>query len=377
MRKENLKSGRMNDILQYAIDNGIIDLRGVCEEVELRRKQEILDSHHIWKGKNGYYYSKVNGRLIKRKQLSDLNEALLELQDGQTVTEIFNLYLDNKRNVQPSTIARYESCFKTYFSKLEDKKISQVTEYDIEQFIVHYLDKGLSAKEYGNIRTVLNGIFKLAKKLDLINFRISETLEDLNITHKDFLPKQHKKQVLNTTEYLMITDYLTNNLDLVNLGLLLMLKTGLRVGELVALTPDDIGRHDITVNKTEQRVRTDYQVVERTKTEAGTRTVIVADQDLWILRELKLRRTFSKRIFDFTTNAVRHRLENVCDKLGIEKVSPHKLRKTYASRLFSAKVDEQFICSQMGHTDIRTTKQYYIKDTLTYDEKVKMLSRVT
>ena len=363
--------------MQYALDNGIIDLRGVCEEVELRRKQEILDNHHIWKGKNGYYYCKVNGRLIKRKQLSDLNNTLLELHDGQTVTEIFNLYLDNKRNVQPSTIARYESCFKTYFSKLADKKISQVTEYDIEQFIVHYLDKGLSAKEYGNIRTVLNGIFKLAKKLDLINFRISETLEDLNITHKDFLPKQHKKQVLNTTEYLMITNYLINNLDLINLSILLMLKTGLRVGELVALTPDDIGRHDITVNKTEQRVRTDYQVVERTKTEAGTRTVIVADQDLWILRELKLRRTFSKRIFDFTTNAVRHRLENVCDKLGIEKVSPHKLRKTYASRLFSAKVDEQFICSQMGHTDIRTTKQYYIKDTLTYDEKVKMLSRVT
>ena len=377
MRKENLKSGRMNDILQYALDNGIINLRGVCEEVELRRKQEILSNHHIWKGKNGYYYCKVNGRLIKRKHLTDLNDTLLDLQDGQTVTEIFNLYLKNKRNIQQSTIARYESCFKTYFSKLKDKKISQVTEYDIEQFIVGYLDKGLSAKEYGNIRTVLNGIFKLAKKLDLINFRIAETLEDLNITHKDFLPKQHKKQVLDTSEYQMITEYLTNNLDLVNLGLLLMLKTGLRVGELVALTPQDLGRHDITVNKTEQRVNTEYSIQQRTKTQAGTRTVIVAEKDLWILRELKLRRAFSKTLFDFRAYTIRHRLERICDKLGIEKVSPHKLRKTYASRLFSAKVDEQFICTQMGHTDIRTTKQYYIKDTLTIDEKVEMLSRVT
>lgn len=363
--------------MQYAITNGIIDLRGVAEEVELRRKQEILDSHHIWKGKNGYYYSKVNGKLLKRKKLSDLNQALLDIYESQTVREVFNLYLKNKRNVQPSTIARYESCFQSYFGILQDKKISQVTEYDIERFIVFHLDKGLSAKEYGNIRTVLNGIFKLAKKQDLIDFRISETLEDLNITHKDFKHKQHKKQVLNTNEYEMLTDYLTNNLDILNLGLLLMLKTGLRVGELVALTPNDLGKHEILVNKTEQRVRTDYQITKRTKTEAGTRTVIVANQDLWILRELKLRRIFSSRVFEYSTNAVRYRLENICDKLNIQRVSPHKLRKTYASRLFSAGVDEQFICSQMGHTDIRTTKQYYIKDTLTFDEKVQMLERVT
>lgn len=369
----------MNDVLQYAIDNGIIDLRGVAKEVKVQKEKEILNEHHIWKGKNGYYYSKVDGKLIKRKNLLDLNQALLNLHDENipTVLDIFYLFLDNKKNVQPSTKARYESCFNSYLTSIQNTKINKLTEYDIEELINNYLEQGLTAKEYGNIRTVLNGIFRLAKKKNLIDFRISETLEDLNITHRDFKPKQHKKQVLNTNEYQKIIEYLTNNLDMLNLGILLILKTGLRVGELVALTPKDIGKYEVRVNKTEQRVNDLYTIVDTTKTEAGKRTIILAERDLWILRELKLRRTFCDRVFDLKAYNIRHRLESICDKLDIKRISPHKLRKTYASRLYSAGVDEQFICTQMGHTDIRTTKQYYIKDTLTLDEKQKMLRRVT
>ena len=105
--------------------------------------------------------------------------------------------------------------------------------------------------------------------------------------------------------------------------------------------------------------------------------MIIPDQDLWILRELKARRTFCDYVFEFRPYTFRKRLYAICDKLGIERISPHKLRKTYASRLFGAGVDERIICSQMGHTDIRTTKQYYIKDTFTPEEKRTLLARVT
>jgi len=369
----------MNEILQYAVDNGIIDLRGVAKEIKVQKEKKILESHHIWKGKNGYYYSKINGKLFKKKKLEDLNQAIIKENTAAvlSVKEVFYLFLDNKRNVQPSTKARYESCFNSYLTDIQDTEIDEITEYDIEQLLNKLLDQGLTAKEYGNIRTVLNGIFKLARKKDLVRFRISETLEDLNITFRDFKAKQHKKQVLNNEEYHRIIEYLTDNLDMLNLGLLLLLKTGLRVGELVALTPRDIGDYYISVDKTEQRVKDNYTIIYNTKTEAGKRKVIIAEQDLWILKEIRLRRSFNKNVFDFRAYNIRHRLESVCDKLNIERISPHKLRKTYASRLFSAKVDEQFICSQMGHTDIRTTKQYYIKDTLTLDEKRRLLAKVT
>lgn len=363
----------MNDILQYAIDNGIIDLRGVANEVELRKQKEILESHHIWKGKNGYYYSKVNGKLIKKKRLEDLEGALIDNHKANTVEEVFTQFIYHKKNLQPSTVKRYDSTFSSYLTEIKDRPIESITEWDIELLITKLLDKGITAKEYAGIRTVLNGIFKLAKKQRLIDFRISETLEDLNITHKDFRPKQHKKQVLLTTEYLSITEYLTKHDDITNLGLLLMLKTGLRIGELVALTPRDIHKYHIDITKTEQRTDEGYVIVNRTKTDAGVRQVVVADEDLWILRELKSRRAFCEYLFDYKSYQFRSRLYTICDKLGIERIGLHKLRKTYASRLFSMGLDEVFICAQMGHTDITCTKQYYIKDTLSLSEKRRLL----
>ena len=361
----------MNDILQYAIQNGIINLRGVEEEVKLKK----LESHHIWQGKNGYFYSKVNGRLIKKKNLTDLNQALLELETKYPLKKVYQLYLENKRNISNSTKARYNRVFKSHLKEWQDKNIESITQYDIETFVTDLIRQGISGSEYRTLRVVINGIFKLARKMKLIDYSITETLEDMNVTHKDFLPKQHRKQVLTNEEYQKITEYLTKNCDMKNLGLLLLLKSGLRIGELVALKPSDLKDGYIDITKTETYYDNNFVITDKTKTEAGTRKVVVSDQ--WILTELKCRRAFSEYVFEFNSYQIRDRLYKVCDKLGIERISPHKLRKTYASRLYANGVDERVICTQMGHTDIRTTKEYYIKDTSTLEERKALLRRVT
>lgn len=363
----------MNDILQYAIDNGIIDLRGVAKEVELKK----LESHHIWKGKNGYYYSKVNGKLIKKKELSDLNNALIELDNTYPVNKVYQLYLENKRNITNSTKARYNRVFKAHLTEIKETNIETITEYDLEKYLNNIIRQGITSSEYRTLRVIINGIFKLAKKMRLIDFSITDMLEGMNVTYKDFLPKQRRKQVLTNQEYKTITEYLKKNCDTKNLGILLMLKSGLRIGELVALKPGDIKDGYIDVNKTETYYDNIFEVSDKTKTKAGTRKVVLSEQDLWILTELKCRRAFYDYVFEFNSYQIRDRLYKVCDKLGIERVSPHKLRKTYASRLYSSGVDERIICTQMGHTDIRTTKQYYIKDDSTLEERKEILRRVT
>ena len=362
----------MNDILQYAIQNGIINLRGVAEEVKLKK----LESHHIWQGKNGFFYSKVNGRLIKRKQLSDLNQALLDLENKYPLKKVYELYLENKRNISNSTKYRYDTIFKRHLADWQDKDIESITQYDIETFVTNLFREGISGSEFRALRVVINGTFKLARKMKLIDYSISDTLEDMNITSKDFKPKQHRKQVLTNDEYNRITKYLVDNQDMRNLGLLLLLKSGLRIGELVALKPSDLKDGYIDINKTEAH-DDNYYITDKTKTEAGTRKVVLPKQDLWILNELKCRRAFNEYVFEFKSYQFRNRLNSVCNKLGIERVSPHKLRKTYASRLFANGVDERIICTQMGHTDIRTTKQYYIKDNTTLEERKAVLSKVT
>ena len=52
-------------------------------------------------------------------------------------------------------------------------------------------------------------------------------------------------------------------------------------------------------------------------------------------------------------------LYRACEKVNIPKRSMHVLRKTYATRLINAGVDEAIIINQMGHSEFATTKSYY------------------
>lgn len=369
----------MEELLRYAVENGIIDLRGVAKEVKVQKEKDALNKHHIWQGKNGYFYSKVNGRLIKKKNVTDLYNALIELDSKEQITvgKLYEMFLDNKRSLAPSTISNYTLIFKRYLSEYEDKAVKSITEYDLEVFLNRLIKNGIGIGEFSNFRIILTGIFKIAKKMKLVDFYVSDIIEDMNLSKHDFKKATQRKQVLNNEEYQKITEYLKANLDDINLGLLLILKTGLRVGELAALKPEDIGSYSIKVSRTEIHHGNNYVVANRPKTEAANRTIILADQDLWILKELRLRKSFCEYVFEQNTYQFRKRLDRLCKVLNIEHISPHKLRKTYASRLYQAGVDERIICTQMGHTNIGCTKKFYIKDTFTPEEKRRELRLVT
>ena len=66
-------------LLKYATKDGIVDLSHIQNELEMTKRQEILEQHkyEIWQGKDGYYYTylpdKVKGRVKKkRKNRKDL-----------------------------------------------------------------------------------------------------------------------------------------------------------------------------------------------------------------------------------------------------------------------------------------------------------------
>ena len=62
--------------------------------------------------------------------------------------------------------------------------------------------------------------------------------------------------------------------------------------------------------------------------------------------------------------------------MGISYKPPHKFRKTYASILKAADIDDQMIIEQMGHTDISTTENVYIKNRNRMEEKSCKLGKI-
>ena len=167
----------------------------------------------------------------------------------------------------------------------------------------------------------------------------------------------------------IMLNYLRDNPDIYNLGILLAFQTGLRVGELSSLKASDISKHTIKVRRTEVKYRDEngkwiLNINEHTKTDAGNRDLIIPSAAYETFKAIISLNSNGEYLFEYKGKRIRgntfnKRLNLICQKLGLPHRTMHKIRKTYGTTLIDAKVDEGFIKEQMGHSDITTTKKLY------------------
>lgn len=376
-----------NEILKYAIENGMIDLSYVQDEIEMKQRKELLEKHpyKIWEGSNGCWYTYIpdakGGRILKkRKSKADLEKEIIKYLTRQTeeptVADIFQEWIDSRlelKELSKASYDRYFVDFRRFFSDFGKRKIKDITELEIEDFMLKSIaDFSLTAKSFGNLRILVYGIFKRAKKKKLVSFSITEVVNDLEISRNAFtrVKKDESSEVFMQDELPLVLDYLKNNLDIVNLGLLLMFVTGVRVGELVAIKTEDIDDNVIHICRTESHYKDKetgkdvYVIKDTPKTVAGIRNVIVPADYSWILRKIRQLNPTGEYLFmrdgsRIRAYTMRLRLHRVCKEVNIHDKSTHKARKTYASILLSSGVDTSTVISLMGHTDISCTEQYY------------------
>lgn len=401
--KLDISSLSQNEMLTYAVKNGIIDVSHMQQIVEMDVRRKILEKHQysIYEGKDHKWYTYIvhdDGirKKIKRntqKEVEDIvYQFLKEKEDNPTIEEIFYRWLDKKierTEISKSTHERYIQQYNQSLSEFGNKKIKEVLENEIEDFILDAIYQGkLSPKGYANMRTLIYGIFKYAKKKKYINFSITEVIGDIEIPRKIF--KKERKSVeeliFNEEELPKITSYLEENQDIINLGILLLFKTGMRIGELVALKREDVKNNTINVNRTEIRYKGDdnkyiYEVRNFPKTEAGIRDIALSDSGIKILKKIQSYNPFGEYIFEkkgerIKTYSIRKRLQVICKKLNIVCKSPNKIRKTYSSILLDNGVAESIIISQLGHTNIGTTKGHYYKDRSTEQQKIEIINSI-
>ena len=366
--------------IDEAVKLGIIDLEDVAQEIERMNRERILAHHSIWQGKNGYYYVKLNGKLIKKNTKQKVEDAIIDAYEvaDPSVRGMFNQFLKHKRNhVQDMTIKRYEVIFRSYLKPLANIKLKNITEWDVEKVLNDILKRGIKAKEFAGVRTVLYGIFKLAKKQGFIDFRITELLEDMNISPKEFKPKDRTKQVLTDAEYQMTIEYLISHQDIRNLGILLIMVTGLRIGELCGLKTRNIHEDYVVIDSMEVRKFKGYEYQDRVKCDSN-RKVYVPPNYKWLLKKIRLEAELKIYVYEgINQESMRFRWRKIQRELGLEHIGLHKLRKTYASRLYDSGASKFTITSQLGHRDFNTTLNHYIKSTKTDSEIKEQIKKVT
>lgn len=392
-----------DDLLKYAIENGMIDLSYVQEQIEMSKRKELLGKHpyKIWEGKDGkwrtYLLEDDKRRMIKRNSLKAVESVVIEhikeQIDNPTIEDVFNEWNDRRAElgkISKPTQERNRQVFNRHYSEFGKKKIKSVTASEIGDFMEQQIScHNLSAKSFSNLKGITRGLLKRAKKRNLTDISIDEIFADMDLTDTSFRKtiKEDNQEVFNDEEFEKAFDYLTSNLDTKNIGILLMFVSGVRVGELVALKHSDFDGNSFKVRRTETRVARgsggyDYQIKEFPKSAAGVRTVVVPETYSWLLNKIRLCNPFEEYIFcdangnRMTTNCIRRRVERMCKTLNIVRKSPHKIRKTYGSILLDNNVDRRFITSQMGHTDIATTENYYHRNRRSIEEKSEILNKV-
>lgn len=387
------------EVLQYAIECGILDSATIKQSIIMAKRQEILKAHKyaIFQGKDGKWYTHVYAdgkrRLIKKNTKGEVEEKIIDLfQDNPSVNEVFKRWTDEKlhyNEIQKSTYDRYTADYHRYFddSDLKYKKIESVTEEQLETFIKDkILQHDLTSKAYGNLRTVIIGIFGYAYKHKLCDIAIRQFFSENRMSpkmfkHKVFTPEEN---VFMESEVEMLTNhFLTHKPNVVSYGIMLAFRTGLRVGELSSLTWDDITDHCIRINKTEVRYKqgskTIHEIRDNAKTQAGNRYVLIDDKAMEIIEKIRELNPKGEYLFEIDGKRVlgqafTMKLNRACKTLGITPRSMHKCRKTYATNLINANVPESLIVAQMGHIDIKTTRQYYLYNNTAKDKAIATLS---
>ena len=392
-----------SEVLQYAIENGIIDTTLIQEQIRMKKNNELLQKHpyKIWEGKDGKWYSyfpdKEKGRVLRKRNTEELikDEIIAywkKQESNPTISDIYSKWINGKvqrEEITKATRDRYNRQYEQCFLDFGKHKIKSISEYDIEEFVLDTIyNCKLTQKGFSNLRTLILGIFKLARRKRLVSFSISELMNDMDISKKLFRRnvKSDDEQVFTTDELPKVLDYLKENPDIVNLGIFLLFKTGLRIGELAALKKTDITQNVIHISKTEIHYNDGagnviYEVRDSPKTEAGIRDVVVPDSGIKILNRIRLLNPFGEYLFErrgkrIRTYVFRERLRNICRKLDITMKSPHKIRKTYGSILIDNNVQESLVINQMGHTDIKTTKKHYYRNRMNYTEKKNIINHV-
>lgn len=137
--------------------------------------------------------------------------------------------------------------------------------------------------------------------------------------------------------------------------------TGIREGELLALTPEDfdLDAGTLSINKSYSR-KDKKDVIGPPKTKMSYRTVVLSD---FLLDEIKVWFSYanfaeSERIFPVTKHYLCNEMERGCAKSGVKRIRVHDLRHSHVSMLIDMGFSAVAIGARVGHESQDITFRY-------------------
>lgn len=297
-------------------------------------------------------------RASEKEAYEELQEKIREkLEDKvelKTIGFYKNEFLEIKKNtVSINTLASYKSILKLLDN---DINISDITKLEYEKKLNQYRET-YSPQHIKLIKNIFNIFFKFIKSYYVPTFDINL---EFTLSKEDKFEEKQKIKYIETNKIQEVLELITHPItkDFVTVQLL----TGLRAGELLAVTPKDIDikNKTISVNKTKHA----SGIFTSPKTLSSIRTIEINDRTLEILMRYT---SASETLFNTTVQTLNHNLKNV-------KLSTHMFRHTHVALLVEAGVPIKVISERLGHSKIDTTLDIYthVTENMKLDLRTKL-----
>lgn len=274
--------------------------------------------------------------------------------------------LFKKPSISKRTKLTYESTIHVLKNNFSNISIDSITRRDYQKFIKDF-GQSHSKATINKINNHVRACVKNAIYDDVIRKDFTENVSLV------FDPNKTRKiDYLNIDEMNRLTNYLLSGINHHYTSrhmILLAIYTGMRLGEIQALTWSDINFNfkTISVNKAWNEIDQEFK---DTKNEGSNRIIRINQTILNLLTELKNFRcpkSNKEQIFinQFntvpTSDAVNKTLRNTFKALRMKKQGFHfhSLRHTHVAYLLANHVELYIISKRLGHTDMTTTIRTY------------------
>ena len=331
------------------------------------------DGRYKRKSKTGFKTQLEAKQWISKMELLYHSGNLLGKSDTYFL-DYFDIWVEKhkKSGLRSQTQTNYNTAKLNVNKYFPDVKLHEINRNVLQTFLNRFT-KNHTASTTGLIFSQVKRAIKDAYLDGLIDRDPTEYKYKISSLNQS---KRKELKYLEQADYEKLINYIeTTEISIINFAIYTGLLSGLRVGEILALTEDDINENDYTlsVNKS----KTDKKPIEYNapKTQSSIRTIKMPKKFFDYFNKIKQSyKNLDTHFFGekTTQKTISFGLKKLLKNAGITKIiTPHGLRHTHASILINANVDIAYVSERLGHSNIAITQKVYfhlLQDTRSREE---------
>ena len=305
-------------------------------------------------------------------------EAVVEADDSDGNTSEDQRETEKRvvaANVSETTYRWYKGIINKQLKPLHKIKLTELVSSDLQRILNSLALQGRSKKTISSVRQVAISIMEEAVENDIV---LKNKFKNVKIPKSVSQPQA--RQPLSEQQEELIRKEETWKNHRMGVPVLIMYYCGLRRGELIALTWNDVDleKKEITIRQAATFGHNEAEIKDHAKTPAGNRTVRIPDElieplkywkkesnSLYVCPSQQTGSIMSLQAWQCAWNSYQHYLNIAAggrDRsrsnpkvIAVEPFTAHQLRHTYATKLYAAGVDLKTAQEQLGQKDVKGT----------------------